>query len=242
MKSKIDIIYEDEALLIVNKPADLLTIPDRFALEKPNLLTALSEYYNDKIWVVHRLDRETSGIICFAKTEEAHKHLSQQFFNRTVDKIYLALVDGKPGTDTGTIDAPIGPHPTLPGKMTVIRSGKPAVTDYNIIEIFKAFSLVEANIHTGRTHQIRVHFKHIGHPLAIDPLYGKREAFYLSEVKHRGYQLGKEQEERPLMSRTTLHAYQLSLAHPLSEERQTFTAPLPKDFQAVLNQLRKWGK
>ncbi len=242
MKSKIEIIQEDKLLLIVNKPANLLTIPDRFAADKPNLLTMLSEYYSEKIWVVHRLDRETSGIICFAKTEEAHKHLSQQFFNRTVDKIYLALVDGKPNPPEGTIDAPIGPHPTLPGKMTVIRTGKPAVTDYNIIEVFKAFSLVEANIHTGRTHQIRVHFKHIGHPLAVDPLYGKRAAFYLSEVKHRGYQLGKFQEERPLMSRTTLHAYQLTVNHPITNERLTFTAPISKDFQAIINQLQKWGK
>lgn len=242
MKSKIEILYEDETLLIANKPSDLLTIPDRFATEKPNLLTALSEYYNNKIWVVHRLDKETSGIICFAKTEEAHKNLSQQFFNRSVDKIYLALLDGKPGAAEGTIDAPIGPHPTLPGKMTIIRTGKQAVTDYKIIESFKAFSLGEANIHTGRTHQIRVHFKHVGHPLAIDPLYGKREALFLSEIKLRKYQLGKDQEERPLMSRTTLHAYQLTLDHPISGERMTFTAPLPKDFQAVLNQLRKWGK
>lgn len=242
MKLKIEIIYEDEALLIVNKPADLLTIPDRFALEKPNLLHSLSDHYKGKIWVVHRLDKETSGIICFAKTEEAHKNLSQQFFNRTVDKIYVALVDGKPNPPEGTIDAPIGEHPTQPGKMTVIRTGKSALTDYKIIEIFKAFSLVEANIHTGRTHQIRVHFKHIGHPLAVDPLYGKREAFYLSEVKHKGYQLGKFQEERPLMSRTTLHAAQLTINHPVTNEKLTFSAPLPKDFQAVLNQLNKWGK
>lgn len=242
MKSKLEIVYEDEALLIANKPAELLTIPDRFDATKPNLVGLLSTYYSDKIWVVHRLDRETSGIICFAKTEEAHKNLSQQFFNRTVDKIYLALVDGKPGTETGTIDAPIGPHPTLPGKMTVIRTGKAALTDYKILDVFKAFSLVEAHIHTGRTHQVRVHFKHIGHPLAVDPLYGKRAAFFLSEVKNRKYQLGKEQEERPLMSRTSLHAYQLTLDHPLTAEQMTFSAPLPKDFQAVLNQLEKWGK
>lgn len=242
MKLKIEIVYEDEALLIANKPAELLTIPDRFDATKPNLLSALTESHGDKIWVVHRLDRETSGIMCFAKTEEAHKNLSQQFFNRTVDKIYLALVDGRPAVEEGTIDAPIGPHPTLPGKMTVIRTGKVAVTDYKVVEIFKAFALVEANIRTGRTHQIRVHFKHLGHPLAVDPLYGKRESFFLSEVKHRKYQLGKDQEERPLMSRTTLHAYQLTLDHPLTSERMTFSTPLPKDFQAMLNQLRKWGK
>jgi 23S rRNA pseudouridine955/2504/2580 synthase/23S rRNA pseudouridine1911/1915/1917 synthase len=242
MKTNIDVIYEDEFLLIVNKPADLLTIPDRFDATKPNLIHFLSDHYKEKIWIVHRLDRETSGILCFAKTEEAHRHLSQQFFNRTVDKIYLALVDGKPNPSQGTIDAPIGEHPTLPGRMTVIRTGKKAVTDYKILEVFKAFSLVEANIRTGRTHQIRVHFKHLGHPLAVDALYGKRDAFFLSEVKNRKYQLGKEQEERPLMARTTLHAHQLTLEHLHTGERATFTAPLPKDFQAVVNQLTKWGR
>lgn len=242
MKLKIDIIYEDESLVIVNKPADLLTIPDRFDTMKPNLVGLVSEHLEGKVWVVHRLDRETSGIICLAKTEEAHKALSKQFFDRTVAKIYLAMVDGKPSPTEGTIDAPIGAHPTLAGKMTVIRTGKKALTDYKVLEIFKAFSLVEANIHTGRTHQIRVHFKHLGHPLAVDSLYGKREAFYLSEVKNRKYQLGKEQEERPLMSRTTLHAYQLTLDHPTTGERVTFSVPLPKDFQAMVNQLQKWGK
>ncbi len=241
MKLKIDIIHEDESLIIVNKPADLLTIPDRFDATKLSLIKLLSEYYTEKIWIVHRLDRETSGIICFAKTEDAHRNLSQQFFNRTVDKIYLALVDGKPNPEMGTIDARIGPHPTLPGKMIVSRIGKKAITDYKVIEIFKAFSLVEANIHTGRTHQIRVHLKHLGHPIVVDALYGKRSEFFLSEVKHRKYQLGKEQEERPLMSRTVLHAHQLTIDHPLTGERMAFSVPLPKDFQAVLNQLRKWG-
>lgn len=242
MKVKIERLFEDDTLLIVNKPPDLLTIPDRFDASKPNLYHLLSEQYEEKIFIVHRIDRETSGIICFAKTEEVHKHLSQQFEGRTVDKTYLALVEGKPNPLEGTINKPIGPHPTQAGIMTVIRSGKPAVTDYKTVEIFKVFSLVEANIKTGRTHQIRVHFKSIGHPLAVDPLYGKREAFYLSEIKHRSYQLGKDQEERPLMSRTTLHAYQLMLDHPVTGERMTFHAPLPKDFQAVVNQLRKWGK
>lgn len=242
MKVKIEILFEDEALLIVNKPPDLLTIPDRFDISKPNLYHLLSEQYEEKIYIVHRIDRETSGIICFAKTEEAHKHLSQQFEGRTVNKTYLALVEGKPNPPEGTIDKPIGPHPTQAGIMTVMKSGKSAVTDYKTIEVFKAFSLVEANIKTGRTHQIRVHFKSIGHPLAVDPLYGKREVFYLSEIKHRSYQLGKDQEERPLMSRTTLHAYQLTLEHPGTGERMSFQAPLPKDFQAVVNQLNKWGR
>lgn len=242
MKVKIELIYEDEALLVVNKPPDLLTIPDRFDSTKPNLYHLLSMQYEEKIYVVHRIDRETSGVICFAKTEEAHKNLSQQFEGRVVEKIYLALVDGKPTPPEGTIDKPIGQHPTQAGKMTVSRDGKTALTDYKTVEVFKAFALMEANIKTGRTHQIRVHFKFIGHPLAIDPLYGRREAFFLSEIKNRNYQLGKDQEENPLMSRATLHAARLELNHPSTGARMSFAAAPPKDFQAVLNQLRKWGK
>ncbi len=242
MKVKIELIYEDEALLIVNKPPDLLTIPDRFDSTKSNLYHLLSMQYEGKIFIVHRIDRETSGVICFAKTEEAHKNLSQQFQDRSIEKIYLALVDGKPTPPEGSIDKPIGQHPTQAGKMTISRDGKAALTDYKTIEAFRAFALMEANIKTGRTHQIRVHFKSIGHPLAIDPLYGKREAFFLSEIKNRNYQLGKDQEENPLMSRTTLHATRLELNHPSTGARMPFVASLPKDFQAVLNQLRKWGK
>lgn len=242
MKSNIEIIYEDEALIIVNKPSDLLTIPDRFDPTKPNLYRWLSSQYDDKIFIVHRIDRETSGAICFARTEEAHRHLSQQFEKRTVEKIYLALVEGQPNPPEGEIDKPIGPHPTQSGIMTVIRTGKPALTLYRTIETFKAFSLVEANIKTGRTHQIRVHFKFIGHPLMIDALYGKRDAFYLSEIKGRSYNPNKHNEERPLMSRTTLHASKLTLDHPTTGERLTFEAPLHKDFSAVLNQLDKWNK
>lgn len=242
MKLNPEILYEDEALIIVNKPPNLLTIPDRFDQNKPNLYAWLSAQYEEKIYIVHRIDRETSGAICFAKTEATHRHLSQQFEKRTVEKIYLALVEGVPNPPEGEIDKPIGAHPTQAGLMTVIRSGKRALTLYQTVETFKAFALMEADIKTGRTHQIRVHFKSIGHPLMIDALYGKREGFYVSEIKGRKYNLTKEVEERPLMSRTTLHAHRLTLDHPLTEERLSFEVPLHKDFQAILKQLRKWGK
>ncbi|MCB0593445.1 MAG: RluA family pseudouridine synthase, partial [Phaeodactylibacter sp.] len=128
-----------------------------------------------------------------------------------------------------------------PGKMTVAKKGKSAVTHYKVAERFRQFTLVEARIETGRTHQIRVHFESIGHPLAVDSLYGRREAFFLSEVKLKRYQLGRDEEERPLMSRMPLHAWKLALEHPHTGERMEFEAPLPKDFAAVLKQLRKWG-
>lgn len=240
-KLKPEILFEDEQLIVANKPPGLLSIPDRFALEKPNLLALLTHEYG-KVWTVHRIDRETSGLICFARNEEAHRRLSQQFEQRTVEKTYLALLDGGATPEAGTIDRPIAESHTQPGKMVVAKKGKNAVTHYQVVERFRLFTLVEARIETGRTHQIRVHFESIGHPLAVDSLYGRREALLLSEIKQKGYHLGRGQEERPLMSRMPLHAWKLALDHPHTGERMEFEAPLPKDFAAVLKQLRKWGK
>lgn len=241
MSADIQILFDDNDMVVVEKPAGMLTIPDRFDPEKENLVQILEEIYG-KIWVVHRLDRETSGILCFAKNEAAHRELNLQFSERTVDKYYLALVDGRPTPPTGTIDKPIAPSPTHAGKMMIHAHGKPALTHYKVVDTFKAFSLVEANIKTGRTHQVRVHLSAIGHPLAVDPLYGKRAVLYLSEIKLRNFRLGKSEEEKPLMSRLTLHSSRLGLLHPSTKERLEVESPLPKDFRAVLNQLNKWGR
>ncbi len=241
MKIKLEFLHEDEALVIVNKPARLLAIPDRFDAKKPNLYHQLKQQFGD-IFIVHRLDFETSGIICFAKTPVAHQQLSQQFEARSVEKKYWALLDGVLLHDSGEIEVGIAPHPVQKGRMIASKKGKEAFTSFKKIAQFRRFSLVEANIKTGRTHQIRVHFASIGHPLAIDPFYGKRAEFLLSEIKRKRYNLGKTQEERPLMNRTTLHAYQLTITHPTTEKTLTVNAPLHKDFNAVLNQLSKWDK
>lgn len=240
MKHSLDIIYQDDDLIIVNKPPNLLTIPDRYAPEIPNVLHLLSRQL-DKVMVVHRLDKETSGILCLAKNEVAHKHLNAQFQDRTVDKIYYALVEGKLHQEEGIIDKPIAPSKSSPGKMIISSNGKASVTHYKVVEYFKNFTLVEANIKTGRTHQIRIHFSSLGYPLAIDKFYGRRSEFLLSTIKGKRYNLGKEQVERPLMSRTALHAFRLSLDHPSQNKRMEWTAPPPKDFSAVTKQLRKWG-
>lgn len=238
---RLEILHEDEHVLVVVKPADLLTIPDRFG--NTDSLQALLERKYGKIFIVHRLDRETSGVICFARTEAAHRHLSMQFEQHKVGKHYLALVDGVMHQETGEIDKPIGPHPVIAGKMAVSKQGKPSFTQYQVLELFKQFTLVEATLKTGRTHQIRVHFQSIGHPLAVDSLYGRREGFLLSEIKGRNYRSGKfSEDERPLMTRTSLHAARLVFDHPETGKRLEFSAELPKDFNAVLNQLRKWGK
>ncbi|MEM1322677.1 MAG: RluA family pseudouridine synthase [Bacteroidota bacterium] len=240
MKNKPTIIFEDDHLVVLNKPAGTLTIPDRYAREIPNLLGWLNHRYG-KVFTIHRLDRETSGIVCFAKTEAAHRHLSRQFEQRTVDKYYTVLVEGQVHSETGIIDKPIAPNPQKQGRMMISAKGKPSLTHYQLLEHFKHFSLLEANIKTGRTHQIRIHFEAIGYPLAIDAVYGRRDAFLLSMVKKK-YKTSKDAEERPLMSRTSLHARRLAFDHPDNQERINLEAQLPKDFSAVLKQLRKWGK
>ncbi len=235
-----ELIHEDEHLLVVSKPAGLLTIPDR-AGNKDSLHGALEKRYG-KVFIVHRLDRETSGILCFARTAEAHRHLSMQFEHHTADKYYYALLDGELHHEEGEIDKPIGEHPVVPGKMAIVRTGKPSLTFYRVTERFHRFTLVEVYLKTGRTHQIRVHFQSMAYPLAVDALYGKRPAFFLSEIKGKSYKSGKNTgEERPLMDRTTLHAVRLRIDHPATGERVEFKAELPKDFAALLNQLRKWG-
>lgn len=240
MKQTFGIIHEDEAIVVVNKAPFTLTIPDRYAPEKYNVYHELKKKYGN-ILTVHRLDKETSGILIFAKTEEAHKHLSRQFQQRTVEKIYLTLVAGAMHEMEGEIDKPLAPHQHLQDRMVVNRSGKPSLTKFKVVELFKNYSLVEADIKTGRTHQIRVHFQSIGYPLAVDAIYGEKEVFLLSEIKKRRFKMGKDKEERPLMSRSALHAFRLTFTHPGTEKEMVVEAPLPKDFKAVVQQLRKWG-
>ncbi len=241
MKNRPSIIFEDDDIIVLNKPAHYLTIPDRFVAERPNLTTFLKDRLED-VFVVHRLDKETSGAILFAKNAAAHRNLSMQFEARTIDKIYLALVEGTVHKEEGEINQPIANNMRDKGRMIIASRGKPSLTLYQVIERFKNYTLVEANIKTGRTHQVRVHFERIGYPLAVDSLYGRKSAFLLSEVKMKKYRRGKDVlEEKPLMSRTTLHAAKVTFDHPTTNESITFEAELPKDFRAVLNQLRKWG-
>lgn len=235
------IIYEDKHLIVLNKSAGILSIPDRFRKDVPNLYQLLQ--INNSIpyiYIVHRLDAETSGAICFAKTKEAHKLLSQQFEQRHVQKIYWALVDGRLREKTGEIDLPLAESPYQRGTMRVVKKGKSALTRYEVLEEFKNFSLLKVQIETGRTHQIRVHLQAIGHPLAVDRIYGQRKTFKLSEVK-KYYNLKQNTEERPIMRRASLHAYELGLQHPGSQDFQTYHADLSKDFKVLLKQLRKYN-
>jgi 23S rRNA pseudouridine955/2504/2580 synthase/23S rRNA pseudouridine1911/1915/1917 synthase len=194
------------------------------------------------IWVVHRLDRDTSGVLIMAKSSSVHAALSQQFEHRKVLKTYLALVAGQGIRAEGMIRLPIGPHPQRPGMMAIQRHhGKAALTRYTAIERFRGYTLLDVRPRTGRSHQIRVHAQAIGHPLAIDPLYGSSEPLLLSALKP-SYRPKAGTEEHPLMTRLTLHAQALQLMHPTRGEMLTWVAPLPKDFAAVLRNLRRYRR
>lgn len=237
---KIETLYEDDDLIIVNKPAGLLVVPDRFDHELPSLNKQLEAMTGQKIWVVHRLDRDTSGVICFAKNEQAHRYLSMLFQERNVNKFYAGLVNGIVIPPEGRIESPIAEHPAANGKMIVAKKGKMAVTDYKVVEQWPLYSLLQFQIHTGRTHQVRVHMQSIGHPIVCDPLYGDGEPFLLSRIKRKYRMSEKDEEEKPLLSRLALHAYRLEF----EKEDGTLVsveAPLPKDIAACVKQLNKWA-
>jgi len=228
------LIYENDDFLVVNKPAGLLSIPDREGKEN-SLKKILQEEYRE-IFTVHRLDKDTSGLIVFAKNEGSHKLISHQFEQRQTEKIYLGLIIGSLLKEKDTINSPIMEHPTRKGLMITNRKGKEAVTDYEVLNIFGIYSWVRFRIYTGRTHQIRVHMKHVGHPIACDKVYGDGKSVFLSSIKHN-YKLSKnEEEERPILNRLALHAYQLKFT---DKNTYHFEAPIPKDLKATLQQLQK---
>ena len=233
------LIFENDDFIALNKPSGLLSIPDREGREI-SLKVLLKEKFAN-ILTVHRLDRDTSGILIFAKNEEAHKHFSQQFEERRTEKIYTGLVMGTPVVKKETINSPIAEHPSKKGFMTIHREGKESITDYEVLEEFGQFSWLKFRIHTGRTHQIRVHMKDIGHPLVCDELYGDDKPILLSSLKTRFKLSKKEEEERPVLKRLALHAFQLKVTDREGILHE-LEAPLPKDLKALLQQLRKWKK
>ncbi len=239
MNLKDSIIAETENWVAINKPSGLLSIPDREGKEV-SLKVLLKEKYGE-IFTVHRIDRDTSGLIVFAKNEVAHKHLCKQFEDRHTKKIYQGLVIGSPAQPAGSIEAPLMEHPALNGTMIVHRKGKEALTDYEVLTDFGIFSHVQFRIHTGRTHQIRVHMKDLGYPIVCDPLYGDGKPLLLSAVKSK-FKLSKnELEERPILGRLALHAFQLSFTD-IDEKIVELEAPLHKDMRATLQQLAKRKK
>lgn len=230
------IVFENDDFLALNKPSGVLSIPDRQGKEI-SLKSLLQDRY-EQIYTVHRLDRDTSGLILFAKNDIMHRHLNLQFEHRETEKIYNGLVLGSPQPGSGKVDRPIAENKVRAGTMIIHQRGKEAITDYEVLEDFRIYSWMRFRIHTGRTHQIRVHMKDIGHPLAVDELYGDGSPVFLSRIKQKFKLQKNAEEERPLLNRLALHAAQLKIKGR-EGDILSLEAPLPKDILATCRQLEK---
>jgi len=240
---ELDIIYEDEWLLVVNKPPDMVVHPAKGHLAGTLVNAAvhhcrqLSRQGEElRPGVVHRLDRDTSGVILLVKDPRVHEDLAAQFQARTVSKEYVAVCEGRIELDEDVIDAPIGRHPRVAEKMAVRPdAGKPARTLYSVVERLGGFSVVRCYPQSGRTHQIRVHLQLLGHPIVCDSLYGFRDAIYLSDI------MGRERapSEEPLLERQALHARRITIRHPALGRQMCFEAPVPEDMMALVRALRE---
>jgi len=230
-----EILFENADFIAMNKPAGLLSVPDRIQ-SAPSLKDLLLEKYGN-IFTVHRLDRETSGVIVFAKTAEAHQYLSIIFQEREVEKKYFGIIWGVPAVASGIIELPIMEHPAKNGTMVVNRKGKPASTGFEMVRDFGKYSLIQFSLFTGRTHQIRVHMKETGHPILCDSLYGDGKPFLVSSLK-KNYKHSGFEEEKPILNRLALHAARLSFTDMLGKQ-VTLEAEMPKDMRALINQLDK---
>lgn len=223
----LDILYEDSDVIVVNKPQGMVVHPAAGVYEG-TLVNALINHCKDlsgingvtRPGIVHRIDKDTSGVIVIAKNDYSHNKLAQQFKEHSMKRMYLALIEGIVKQDTGTVDAPLARHPKERIKIAVVKDGRRAVTHYNVIERYKNNTLIECSLETGRTHQIRVHMAHINHPVVGDPVYGyKKQRFKLEGQM--------------------LHAKLLGFIHPTSGEYMEFESKIPSYFENVLSILKK---
>ena len=224
----LDVVYEDKSVLVINKPAGMVVHPAAGNTED-TLVNALLHHCGDTLsaiggvlrpGIVHRIDKDTTGLLIVAKGDRAHQHLSEQLKTRTLSRKYYALVHGNVREETGTVDAPLGRDPRDRKKMAVVRTGgREAVTHFEVVERFGQYTLLKCKLQTGRTHQIRVHMRHMGHPIVGDKTYGiKKEAFQLDGQ--------------------LLHAGEIGFIHPETEETMTFSVPRPAIFERILQILR----
>ncbi len=247
----LDVLFEDAELVVVNKADDIIVHPAR-GNKTGTMINALAWHFRNatsgalssvgeelaRPGVVHRLDRHTTGVMVFAKTETAHWRIARQFEKRTVQKRYLAVVHGRMETLADVIDVPLGKHPTAREKYAVRwdDTGRPSVTIYRVRERYDDFTLVELELKTGRTHQIRLHLGYLGYPIAGDDMYGGKR---LSVADVAGAAGTADRSPRdPLLGRQALHAAVLGFRHPISEEPMNFQAPLPADLRDLIALLR----
>lgn len=223
----LEIVYEDDHLLAVNKPAGMVVHPAP-GHTSGTLVNALLAYCPqvadvggvERAGIVHRLDKDTSGLLLVAKAPDVHTALQRQFKRRQVRKTYLALVEGQVHPKEGIVEAPVGRDRRARKRMAVTRTGRPAITQYRAVEYFRGYTLLQVRPHTGRTHQVRVHLAWLGHPVVGDQVYGRRR--------------------QPLLpNRHFLHAQELTFTHPVTGEKLTLSAPLPAELKELLIQLRE---
>ncbi|MBE6984486.1 MAG: RluA family pseudouridine synthase [Ruminococcaceae bacterium] len=224
----LDVVYEDEDLLVVNKPKGLVVHPAA-GHEDGTLVNALLHHCGDSLsgingekrpGIVHRIDMDTTGLLIVAKNDFAHQHLSDQLKDHTLSRTYECIVRGGFKTDSGTVNAPIGRHPTDRKRMAVtMKNSREAVTHWRVLERFGQYTHVQCRLETGRTHQIRVHMAHIGHPIAGDPIYGVKKP-----------ELG--------LTSQCLHAKELTFIHPRTQKKITVFCPLPEEFESALKKLK----
>jgi 23S rRNA pseudouridine1911/1915/1917 synthase len=248
---EIPVLFEDEHLLALDKPAGLLISPDRDDPQRPNLMQLLHaaiaagkpwarERRLDYLMNAHRLDFETSGAILLAKNKPAFLALANLFGSEKPARTCVALVQGRPREDQFEVDAKLAPHPVKNGLVCVNpESGKKSKTRFAALEKFDGWTLLKCELLTNRTHQIRVHLRHVGLPVVSDERYGGKP-LWLSRLKP-GYRLKPGHEERPLFSRAALHSETLSLPHPVTGALVTITAPWPKDFKVAMKYLRQFA-
>ncbi len=243
----LDVLYQDDFVVAINKPPEMVVHPAR-GNWSGTLAGALQYHFGTKLseaggptrpGIVHRLDRDTSGVILIALGDIAHHKLSKQFADRTIEKEYFAITAGCPNRDRDVIDCPIGPHPHVREKMAIRRDdpeSRPAVTFYEVVERFNGFGAMRLTPKTGRTHQIRVHLHHVGCPVLCDKQYGGR-----SEIT-RGEIVGDASDGAVILKRQALHARRVKFFHPEDERPMEIEAPIPDDMNAVLEALRQYRK
>jgi 23S rRNA pseudouridine1911/1915/1917 synthase len=253
----LDVVFEDDYLIVLNKPAGMVTHP-AYSNYSGTLVNALMHYAKGNLsqpegafprpGIVHRLDKDTSGLMVIAKDDHTHALLSKQFSDRTIERAYWAIVWGlftkRPNSmpREGTIDAPLGRSNADRKKIAVRDSGKTAITTYKLLEEFEYLSLVQCKLKTGRTHQIRVHMHHIGHPVFGDPTYGGRRMLF-GDTSGRTGKSRKEEVHSLLeiLPRQALHAKTIGFVHPLSGEKLFFESELPEDMKRVLSYIKQKG-
>jgi tRNA pseudouridine32 synthase/23S rRNA pseudouridine746 synthase len=230
------ILFIDEHLMVINKPAGLGVLPDGYDRSLPHVRSLLEPDYG-RLWIVHRLDKDTSGVLLLARMADSHRNLNTQFERGEVEKVYHALVVGEAAWETQIVDLPLRPNGDRHHR-TIVDSarGKAALTEVRVLERYQGYTLLEAHPRTGRTHQIRAHLRAVGLPLVGDALYGGPTALYRSDLTD---DLARAEDELPLIARAALHARMIGFLHPEGGEKIWIEAPYPGDFEVALEECRR---